>query len=801
MIPILYESNEQDFTSNGIGRLVDCVRCEVTEERNGIYEVEFDYPVSGRLYDEIIEGRIISVTHDDTKTRQPFIIYRRSAPIDGLVTFNAHHVSYNLSHCILQPFTASSVSDAFSQMASRSITPCNFTFWTDKATGGNFAVDVPISIKEILGGIEGSILDVFGGGEYEWDKYTVKLYQNRGTDSGVTIRYGKNLTDLTQERDTSGMYNAVIPYWTNGEQTVTLGTEIVKMSGVTDPVAVPLDMSSDFQDAPTTTQLKNAAQSKLNNSGAWSPDETITVDFVQLWQTDEYSDVAVLQRVKLCDTVTVIHPALGLTAQAKVVKVVYNALLDKYDSMELGNAKTSFADTIAKSIESSIVKNVPSVGMMQAAIDHATQLITGGLGGYVVFTFNADGEPQEMLIMDTDNVQTAVNVIRINKNGIGFSTRGYNGPFTSAWTIDGHFNADFITAGHISANYILGGILKLGGSGNGNGVLEIYNSSGVRIGKIDNTGAAVSGNLEIQNILWSNASNGQMAYYKFELVDISSASTHPFSREFVAMGALNEYGSNSDLNVLRLYAKIDGSSNPYVSSLYLLPTVNGGGILTYKRMTSNNNYNTISRIDVFDYNYRYNNVTYSGRRETRTHVSESGYTLQVIDTNDDNNYAEFYIHVNSRTATPEIAYWTRDDHYVLKVTASALQWMGQTIASSSSRRYKHSIKDITDEALDPKKLYNLPVRQFVYNDDYEYLQYQDMKGQTLPGFIAEEVAEIYPSAVIHHPKTGEIESWDERRIIPGMLALIQEQKKEIDELKDRIEKLEKLVNKALEVAE
>ena len=203
MIPILYESTETSFTSNGIGRLADCVSCLVTEERNGIFEVEFQYPVTGRLFDEITEGRIISVTHDDTKTRQPFIIYRRSAPINGLVTFNAHHVSYNLSHCILQPFTVSSVSEAFTLMASKSITQCDFTFWTDKVTSGNFAVTVPISIKEILGGVKGSILDVYGGGEYAWDKYTVKLYQNRGTDSGVTIRYKKNLTDLTQERDTS----------------------------------------------------------------------------------------------------------------------------------------------------------------------------------------------------------------------------------------------------------------------------------------------------------------------------------------------------------------------------------------------------------------------------------------------------------------------------------------------------------------------------------------------------------------------------------------------------------------------
>ena len=124
MIPILYEANETSFLSHGIGRLVDCLRLEVTEERDGIFELEFDYPVNGQHYDDITEGRIIASVHDDNKDVQPFDIYGRSAPIDGVVTFYAHHVSYRLQYAILQPFTASSVSEAFSMMASKCVTPC-----------------------------------------------------------------------------------------------------------------------------------------------------------------------------------------------------------------------------------------------------------------------------------------------------------------------------------------------------------------------------------------------------------------------------------------------------------------------------------------------------------------------------------------------------------------------------------------------------------------------------------------------------------------------------------------------------
>ena len=111
--------------------------------------------------------------------------------------------------------------------------------------------------------------------------------------------------------------------------------------------------------------------------------------------------------------------------------------------------------------------------------------------------------------------------------------------------------------------------------------------------------------------------------------------------------------------------------------------------------------------------------------------------------------------------------------------------------SSSSQRYKNSITDNLDGDNNPHKLYDLPVKQFVYNDDHP-LQYADMKGQTLPGFIAEDVERVYPAAVIHNAD-GEVESWDERRIVPGMLALIQEQREQIAQLESRIARLEELL--------
>lgn len=460
MVPILYESGETAFTTNGLGRLADCTRCTVTEERNGVYELEFIYPLSGRLYSEILEGRIVACTHDDDGDRQPFIIYRRSAPMDGLVTFNAHHISYRLQNVILDPFTASSVSDALRGIASHSINTNPFTFETDKATAAAFSLEHPASVRSIMGGEEGSILDVYGG-EWEFNKFAVKLWANRGRDSGVVIRYGKNLADITQTVDTSGAYDAVVPYWAgevNGEAVlVTLPERIVSAAGVTTPHPVVLDLSMDFDAQPTEAALRTAAADFLANNRPWAPRENIAVDFVQLWNTTEYAQFANLQKVRLCDVVSVYYPALGVTAAGvKVIKTVYNVLSDKYDEIELGTPQATFADTLTAGIDKQVEQAAASVkGVMDDAIAAATELITGGRGGYVIISRNANGQPEEILIMDQPSLSTATNIIRMNQNGIGFSTDGGQ-TYSTAWTIDGRFVADFIQSGTLSAITIQG---------------------------------------------------------------------------------------------------------------------------------------------------------------------------------------------------------------------------------------------------------------------------------------------------------------------------------------------------------
>lgn len=492
MIPILYYGNETSFTTNGLGRLNDIIECTVTEERNGIYEVEFTYPITGRFYKQMANmveayaignfrlSGIIGCIHDDKHDIQPFDIYSVSAPMNGIATFNAHHISYRLGGMVTKAFDAKSAVDAVSKLQNHIVGNNPFTFWTDKVATGEMYVETPKNVRNVLGGEEGSILDCFGAGEYEFDRFTVKLYQNRGIDSGVTVRYGKNLMDLSRDVDGSGRFNAIVPYW-EGDVTLEDGSgsrhvvvtsynsNYVTKTGLNaTPVAAAIDFSSDFEEMPSWQDLEDRARQYLDDNQPWLPETNIKISFVQLWQTTEYEKVAILQRLSLCDQISVYYEDFGIVAtEQEVVKVVYNVLLERYDSMELGKPLTSLANSISEAarnyFETALGKAkraAVSYSVLQEAIAHSTELLRGGLGGHIIFNLNADGEPEEMLIMDTDDINTAVQVIRINKNGIGFSSKGYNGPFSTAWTIDGHFNADFITTGSLYANLITSGKLQ-----------------------------------------------------------------------------------------------------------------------------------------------------------------------------------------------------------------------------------------------------------------------------------------------------------------------------------------------------
>lgn len=440
MKPILYGAQEKAFSSNGIGVLNDASSCIVEEERNGRFELVMIYPVIGIHYESLSDRRIILAKPNPGKQPQPFRIYRITKPMNGFVTVYAQHISYDLSGVAIPPFSASGLSNVLKKIQSTSI-PSNagFSYWTDKTSVANLKCITPISARSLLGGVRGSVLDVYGG-EYEFDRFTVKLWKNRGSDNGVVIRYGKNLTSLEQDRNCAAVYTKVYPYWTDGESVVQLSEKVIDVVGTFDFVRVlSLDLSSNFDKAPTENQLRTAAKYYITDNKVGVPKISLEVSFDQL---DE--------PVNLCDEVTVVFGKLGVSTKAKVVKTIYDALLDKYTSVEIGDIRTSIADTIAG--QTTEIQSMPTSSDMQKAILNATGWITGSGGGYVVFKRNDLGQAVELLIMDAPNMSTAKNVWRWNLGGLGFSKNGVSGPYETAITQDGSIVGKFVTAEGLTVN-------------------------------------------------------------------------------------------------------------------------------------------------------------------------------------------------------------------------------------------------------------------------------------------------------------------------------------------------------------
>ena len=454
VIPKLYDGTAAP-QGNGIGLLRDCIRCTVTEERNGSYELELTYPITGQHYAALALRALIRAKPNPNGNEQDFRIYKISRPIGGQVTVNAQHISYDLSGVPASPFSAQNAPAALAGLKAHAAAECPFDFWTDLSTTAAFTVSVPSSIRSLLGGVEGSILDVYGG-EYEWDNATVKLHSHRGIDRGVTIRYGKNLTDLTQEENCAEVYTGVYPYWagSDGSGLVQLPEKTLAAQGNYGFVRIlPLDLSEKFEQPPTEEQLRTAAQAYMKQNRIGVPKVSLTVSFAQLGQTKEYEGKALLEQVDLGDTVRVEFSRLGVSASARCVKTVYNVLLDRYDSVELGDARANIADTIAR--QGQTIKALPRSSAMQSVINSATSMITGNRGGYVVLhSSTGSKEPDEILIMDKPDIETARNVWRWNKAGLGYSGNGYNGPYGTAITADGKIVADYIATGTLNAAMI-----------------------------------------------------------------------------------------------------------------------------------------------------------------------------------------------------------------------------------------------------------------------------------------------------------------------------------------------------------
>ena len=381
MRPILFSKTSTTFTTNGLGRL-DAISCKVIEERNGAYELEMEIAETADHASQIEADSIIVAKPSQADSLQPFRVYKLTKPINGKFTILARHISYELNVITTMPFEiaagTAACANTLAALKSNAVGTCPFHFSTDVVTYSSYKQTVPASIRNRIGGSEGSVLDRFGG-ELKWDKYNVYLYNHRGVQTPqVTLRYGKNIIDFNQEENIESTITGIVPYWidSTGSDIVTLTEKVIEIQNASSfpyKKTVPHDFSQDFDEKPTEAQLRAKAQAYVGTSGMGVPKVSIKLSFVNLSDTVDYKDIAAFQSVSLCDNVAVQFEKLGINTTAEVIKTDYDVLREKYNYVEIGSLRDTLVTTI-----SGAIKDIDGVG--ELIIDSNSNVLSEAKG-------------------------------------------------------------------------------------------------------------------------------------------------------------------------------------------------------------------------------------------------------------------------------------------------------------------------------------------------------------------------------------------------------------------------------------
>lgn len=454
MIPIL--SASYPYTGNGLGGLSDCIEYTVTHEVNGEYEFFMKYPVTGEHFDELAINYFVTAIPDNLTPAQPFRIYRITKPLNGVVTVYARHISYDMSGVVVEPFSAGSLTEAVTVLPSKCTPASPVTIQTERTVATGITLSEPRTLWKLLGGQAGSFLDVYGG-EWDFNGLTATLKTRLGSDRGVEIRYGKNMTALEQDATIEATYAGVYPYWYDEESgtVVILPEKYVNVSGaLVSGRVLLLDLSGDFDDAPTVAQLRARAEQYIAANSVGSAKTSWKVSFQSLEEENR-----ALESVMLGDTLKVKYSALGVDATSRVVKVEFDGLKERYKTVTIGRVKQNLAAIIVGNNQETQEKiDASAKSAYERAVDAATESIRNGAGTFRLI-YNGDNL-QEIVSLDNADISLAESVWRWNNGGFGHSADGYNGTYTLALLPDGSINAAVITTGTLNANIIRAGILQ-----------------------------------------------------------------------------------------------------------------------------------------------------------------------------------------------------------------------------------------------------------------------------------------------------------------------------------------------------
>lgn len=461
----IYSSVETDFENNGLAILDTCIKAEVSEELNGIYDITLEYPLFGNTkWQYLIEDNIIKAP--TPRGTQLFRIVTKNKTMSSIEVY-ARHIFYDLLYNFLEDVRPTSLNGAGSLQWILSHTQYTHRFkgYSDILNTGTAYYVRKNPVESILGSDDNAYLKVWGG-EVLRDNFDIHINGTIGEDRGYTIAWGKNLQGINDKTDYSNVITKVMPVGRDVNDNPLLLPEKYIDSPLINNYAMPHIKDFDFlnikvianpQEGETAVtqdqvyeQLRQQGKLLFSEQNIDKPVLDAEIDFVELSKTEEYKDYSILQQIYLGDTVTCKHEKIGINLKAKVVKYIWDAIREKYINITLADAEANNAE--------SVTINIPSViNNIHLSIDQTKQItdkLKNALGGYVV---KRDGE---ILIMDTQDIRTAKKVWRFNLNGLGYSSTGYNGAYGVAITMDGEIVADFIKTGTLDASLITTGIIQ-----------------------------------------------------------------------------------------------------------------------------------------------------------------------------------------------------------------------------------------------------------------------------------------------------------------------------------------------------
>lgn len=451
---ILYKKSERQFLSNGIGRLdKHAFDDKVREELNGIYKLEFTYPIHAPHSKDIKNDNIVRATVPDGE--QPFFI-SRIVKKDGYLRVTAYHLFYRLIWQLIEDINIVNLNGQAA--LNRVLENTEFTAVSDIAQTRNIRIVRYNAVEAILNPSKDNTLLSRFGGELKRDRLTVMLMNRIGRtyeNNPVEIRYAKNLLSYEADIDSTNVATRVMPIGFDG---LLLPEKYVVKPGAdpTDYKTVKVEYSNIMAisnpdnpkegELPLTDAYEAMRQAVLSDfeKGRFDLKASYQVKFQELSTTEEYKNKSVLEKVYLGDEIKVIHTDEDLQILSRVVAYEWSPIRKEYEEVELGSHIDTFSD-IRPTLDLIAGKVEQYKTDWEKNVEEITDILTTALGGHVL------KRTGELLIMDTDDPETATKVWRWNLNGLGYSDNGINGPYETAITMDGRIIAKFVYALNLSS--------------------------------------------------------------------------------------------------------------------------------------------------------------------------------------------------------------------------------------------------------------------------------------------------------------------------------------------------------------